>query len=129
MAIKSFLPRLILPGLSAYTTTIDDEIKHRKTGYLNLFTSLYAQRLKQADSLIAEIAKKPFSLNVPEKFTVAEKNSYPRSIGDMQVKLDKTMKAQIIYELTDSLPSNFKSFTPVKQKKYLDSAQLSLQKN
>jgi len=125
---KIFFIQDDITRLSAYTTAIDDEIKHRKTGYLNLFTSLYAQRLKQADSLITEIAKKPFSLNVPEKFTVAEKNSYPLSIGDMQLKMAKTMKAQIIYELTDDLPSNFRSFTPVKQKKYLDSAQLSLQK-
>jgi len=126
---KIFFTQNDIARLNKYNTAIDDEIKQRKTGYITLFTALYAQRLKQADSLVNEIAKKPFNLNLPAKYTAAEKNAYPQSVADMQVKLDKTIKAQIIYELTDDLPPNFKSFNPVKQKKYLDSAVISLQKN
>ena len=54
---RIFFTKSDISRLSAYTTTLDDEIKHRKTGYLNLFISIYSQRLKQADSLISEISK------------------------------------------------------------------------
>ncbi|HEY2581109.1 MAG TPA: S41 family peptidase [Mucilaginibacter sp.] len=114
--------------LKPYATTLDQEIKQRKTGYLNLFISLYQQRLHQADSLIDEIGKKPFNFYSTDKFTVAEDTLYPQSLAAMQVKLYKKMEIDAIDELADDLPANFKSFTPAKQKKYIDSAEVILRK-
>jgi carboxyl-terminal processing protease len=41
-----------LVKLQAYDALLDDEIRLKRTAFLNLFTSLYTLRLKQADSLI-----------------------------------------------------------------------------
>ena len=107
--------------LAAYRTHLDDEIKHRRAGYLNLFINIYRQRLKQADSLLSAIDKRPIEFNATEKFTVAEDTSYAASIVAMQVKLCKTIKAGMLNVLEDDLPGNFKSFSPVKQKAWVDS--------
>ena len=114
--------------LSIYTKTLDNEIKQRKTGYLNLFISIYGRRLKQADSLINEISKKPFDFYATEKLTVAEDTLYPVSLADMQLKLYKKMKAWALDDLTDDIPGNFKSFAPAQQRRYVDSAGRMLQK-
>src|SRR5581483_3441040 len=37
--------------LSAWKYTLDDEIRNRKTGFLQLLTNIYQQRLTQADTI------------------------------------------------------------------------------
>ena len=39
--------------LRAFESTLDDEIRNKRSAYISLFTSLFTQRLKQADSLVA----------------------------------------------------------------------------
>ncbi|MGZ3764212.1 MAG: S41 family peptidase [Mucilaginibacter sp.] len=120
--------KIDISRLAVYDKTLDNEIKRRKTGYLNLFINIYKQRLQQADSLITEIGKKPFDFYVAEKLTVAEDTSYPGSIAAKQQKLYKKMKAWGLDELADDIPGDYKSFSPEKQKKYIDSALVGLQK-
>lgn len=115
-------------SLGKYTSSLDDEIKHRKTNYLNLFISIYKRRLEQADSLINEVDKKQFDFYSTEKLTAAEDTLYPASLAAMQLKLYKKMKAWALDELTDDIPANFKTFAPPKQKKYIDSALITLQR-
>lgn len=125
---KIFFTQSDIARLSVYRKTIDNEIKHHKTGYLDLFISIYKRRLQQADSLVNEIGKKPMNFYAPEKLTVAEDTSYPQSPVGMQVKLQKELKAWTLDELSDDIPGNFKSFTPAKQAKYIDSAVAVLRK-
>ena len=125
---KIFFTKNDISRLSVYTKTLDAQIKQRKTDYLNLFINVYQQRLKQADSLIGEICKKPFDFYITEKFTGDEHTSYPASLAAMQQKLYKKMKADVLDDLIEDLPADFKSFTPVKQKKYVDSAEVVLRK-
>jgi carboxyl-terminal processing protease len=125
---KTFFTKDDISRLSVYTTTLDDEIKQRKTGFLNLFTSIYQQRLKQADSLMDEIGKKPFDFNAQEKLTVAEDTTYPQSLDAMKTKLYKKLKLDALDELVDDLPSKFKSLTSANQKKYIDSAEPAIRK-
>ena len=125
---KIYFTRDDINKLSTYTTTLDDEIKQRKTGFLTLLTSLYQQRLKQADSLIDEINKKPFDFNTPEKLTVAEDTTYPQSLAAMKTKLYKKIKLDALDELVDDLPGKFKSLPPANQKKYIDSAEAAIRK-
>jgi carboxyl-terminal processing protease len=127
-AERIFFTREDIGSLAAYRNAIADEIKQRKTAYLNLFINIYRQRLKQADSLIDVIDKKPFNYYAAEKFTVAEDTLYPVSLAAMQVKLYKKLKAEAIDELIDDLPAGFKLLAPAKQKKYTDSAVTAVQK-
>ncbi|SDT65719.1 carboxyl-terminal processing protease [Mucilaginibacter mallensis] len=114
--------------LSPYTTTLNYEIKHRRTAYLSLFISIYQQRLKQADSLISIIGKTPFNFYTAEKLTVPEDTLHPQSLAAMQLKLYKKIKSGVLDELIDDMPDNFKALSLVKQKKYVDSAEVVFRK-
>jgi len=125
---RLFFTKNDIGRLSIYAKTLDNEIKQRKTGYLTLFITLYKKQLKQADSLINEISKKPFNFYIAEKLAIAEDTLPPASPAAMQVKLYKKMKAGALDELTEDIPGNFKSLTPARQKKYIDSAGAVFQK-
>jgi len=119
---KMFFTKNDVTKLSAYTKTLDKEIKQSKTGYLNLFVNTYSLRIKQADTLITDIGKKSMNFYADEKFTVAERDDYAVSAIAMRQKLYKKIKSDVLDELMDDLPSGFKTLPVSKQKKYVDSA-------
>ena len=125
---KIFFLTSDISRLAPYKNTLDAEIKHRKTGYLTLFINSYRIRLKQADSLATEIGKKPFELYGADKFTAAEQNSFPTSVSGMQQKLYKKIKAAVLDEVAANVPGKFKTYPPLKQKKYRDSAEAASRK-
>jgi carboxyl-terminal processing protease len=125
---RVFFTRGDMSRLGAYRTRLDDEIKHHKTGFLNLFINIYRQRLQQADSLINEIEKTPLDFYKVEKLSAAEDTLYPVSIAMMRIKLYKKIKAAVLDDLDDDIPGNYKTFAPAKQKKYIDSALTKLAK-
>jgi carboxyl-terminal processing protease len=114
--------------LSTYRKGIAEEIKQRHTGYLDLFTGIYQQRLRDVDSLASLIGKVPFNYYTLEKLTVAEDTLSPVSPAAVRLKLYKTLKAIALEDLTDELPEDFKALSPLKQKKYIDSAGVFAQK-
>ncbi|WP_295674557.1 carboxy terminal-processing peptidase [uncultured Mucilaginibacter sp.] len=114
--------------LNPYRAVIAGEIKQRNTAYLDLFISIYKQRLRQADSLADFIVKTPFNFYAVEKLTVAEDTLFPAAPVAMRPKLYKKLKANALDELDDDIPDDFKTWPAVKQKKYIDSAGLAAQK-
>ena len=125
---KIFFLKADIDRLKFYDKAIDNEIKHRKTAYLNLFISIYKLRLAEADSMIDKLGQTPFNYYADEKLTAAEDTLYPESAAGMQLKLHKKIKEGALDDLEDALPGNFKSFTAAKQKKYADSLIIRLQK-
>ena len=123
---KVFFMENDINRLGSYTTSLDVEIKNRKTGFLNLLIKIYQRRLKQADSLIDHMDKRPFDFYAPDKFTGAENDAYPISLAAMQQKLYKRLKADALDDMVDALPADFKTYSPAKQKKYVDSAETEL---
>src|SRR5665213_2969531 len=119
---KVFFLKSDIDRLSVYTGAIDNEIKQQKTAYLHLFTNIYQQRLRQADSIITGIAKQSFDFNTPGRFTEAEQISYPASSAALQQKWSKRLKAKVLEDLVYELPDGFRTLTPVKQRRYTDSA-------
>ena len=79
--IKSDIDRL-----SSYQKVLDKEILLSKTGYITLFTGIYAARLKTVDSLVDQITKKPFDFNLPGKLTAAEDTTFAVSFAAMRSK-------------------------------------------
>jgi carboxyl-terminal processing protease len=111
-----------------YSTLIDDEIKKKNTDFLNLFTAVYVQRLKQVDSMAGVACAKPFNLSLPEKFTVAEDTSFPANPAAAQQKLNKIFKLDVLEDIAGDLPDDYKTLTPAQQKKYIDSAEAVFRK-
>lgn len=125
---KVYFTKEDIAKLAPYTTIIDDEIKQKNTDFLNLLTGIYQQRLKQLDSLSSIVCSKPFNIALAEKYTVAEDTSYPANTAAAQQKLYKLFKLGMLQDMADNLPKNYKTLTPVLQKKYTDSAEAAYRK-
>ncbi len=121
---RIFFTKEDIDKLSAYQYRLDDEIRNRESAFLQLLISLYKQRLLEADTLIDQIAKNPFSFSIREKLTVAEDSSHPADKAGMHTRLYKLLKSSIITSiindavLADRTPS----------KKYVDSLEPILRK-
>src|SRR5882724_914662 len=66
---KIFFTAEDIGKLSAYQFRLDDEIRGRQAGFLQLLTAIYIQRVRQADTIIDHITATPFNFHVREKFT------------------------------------------------------------
>lgn len=104
--------------LSKSAYKIDDEIQNVNADFLKQLIGLYSKRIKQTDSLIDDIGKKPFSFLVKEKLTVTEDTSYAENTIALKAKLYKLMKWAL---LRDIMSDYKKEITPLAQKKFLDS--------
>src|SRR5580692_5327015 len=77
---RIFFTQADIAQLSPYRTILDEEIRNRRTGFLQLLTSLYQQRLMQVDTMIDHIAAKPFTFPTTESISLAEDSSYPADL-------------------------------------------------
>jgi len=112
--------------LTAYRLQLDDEIKQRKSNFLQLLVTTYKLRLQQADTMLDNICKTPFNFALKERYTVAEDTTYPKDIAAMHVKMYKLLKLSVlagVMEYGDAINPNK---LPVK--KFVDSIEPSLRK-
>lgn len=85
--------------LETYRLGLDEQIKDQKTDFLRLLTSLYTARLRQGDTIIAQIARKPFDFTVRDSITRTEELSYPADAAAMYRKLFHKMKLAVLSDL------------------------------
>jgi carboxyl-terminal processing protease len=100
---RIFFTKADIAQLSVYRYTLDDEILNRKTGFLQLLTTLYQQRLTQVDTMVDNITAKPFIFTTHEMLTVAEDTSYPANLTAMHVKLYKLIKLSVATHLAEKM--------------------------
>ena len=89
--------------LSVYRLTLADEIRGQKSGFLQLLTGIYKQRLVQIDTMIDHITAKPFDFYKRERLTVAEDTLYPADLTAMHTKIYKLMKWSLLRNIADYL--------------------------
>jgi carboxyl-terminal processing protease len=112
--------------LAAYRLQLDDEIKGKKSNFLQLLVTTYKQRLQQADTMLDNICKTPFNFSQKEKYTVVEDTTYPASITAMRTKMYKLVKYTVLHGIVEYADL----YNPGKQpsKKIIDSLEPSLRK-
>jgi carboxyl-terminal processing protease len=98
--------------LSIYRNSLDQEILNRKTGFLQLLTTLYRQRLTQVDTMVDNIAVTPFTFLANEKLTVAEDTAYPASLQALHVKLYKLLKLSVATRLANAMIKTGGAYNP-----------------
>jgi len=113
--------------LSVYRYILDEEVNQRKTGFLQLVTSIWQKRIKHNDSLIRIICKTPFQFSVPEKFTEAEDTSYSISPAAKQNKLYKHVKLQML-DVVSEIKLDDAKLKLQRSKKFNDSIEVVLRK-
>ena len=100
---RIFFTQADITKLSGYRFTLDEEIRNRRTGFLQLLTSLYQQRLMQADTMIDHIAARPFVFTGVEKLSLAEDSSYPADLTALHNKLYKLLKLSVATRLANAI--------------------------
>jgi carboxyl-terminal processing protease len=102
---KIFFIKEDINRLLPYRLLLDEEVLHKKTGFLRLLTSIYQLRIQQVDTMIDHICKIPFNFNLNETYTRAEDTSYPLNSTAQRIKLYKSIKLAVLndlLEITDS---------------------------
>jgi len=100
---RIFFTQSDIAKLAAYRYTLDDEIRNRKTGFLQLLTNIYQQRLSMADTIIDHIAAKPFTFTGAERLTEAEDSSYPADLPGLHAKFYKLLKLSVATRLANAM--------------------------
>src|ERR1700722_8514684 len=98
---RIFFTQADIAQLTPYRFKLDDEIRSRGTGFLQLLTGLYQQRLLQVDAMIDQIAAKPFTFPTTESIPLAEDSSYPADLQALRTKLYKMMKLSVATRLAN----------------------------
>jgi carboxyl-terminal processing protease len=112
--------------LSAYRLQLDDQIKGKKSDFLQLLITTYKQRLLQADTMLDNICKTPFNFLLKEKYTVAEDTTYPADLAAMHAKMYKLLKLTVLAGILEYNELANSSKQPTK--KIVDSLEPSLRK-
>ncbi len=107
-----------ITALQAFRYQLDDEIKNKKSGFLQQLTSIYSQRVQQKDTMFDNIFKTPFNFSVKEKYTVAEDTTYANSLAALRTKMQHMIKMFMLQDIVADLAIASSS---VNQKKYTDS--------
>jgi carboxyl-terminal processing protease len=112
--------------LLVYRLQLDDEIKGKKSNFLQLLVTTYKQRLQQADTMLDNICKKPFNFALKESYTVAEDTTYPKDIPAMHVKMYKMLKLSVLAGVLEYADVAIPNKQPTKR--FVDSLEPSLRK-
>lgn len=110
-----------------YRNALDEEIIYQKTTFLKKIALVWQKGIRQNDSLLQFICRKPFDFSLPEKYTIAEDTSYATTISSRQSKLYKYNKWQMLNAITE-MEGQFTGRNPVSQKKIIDSIEILLRK-
>lgn len=115
---KIFFTKEDIATLNPYKYQLGKQILSSNPKFLQQLASIYRQRIKQTDSLIDEIGKKPFNYSLKETITIAEDTSYAENLNALRLKLYKVIKFTTGHSIAEDYP---KKASPAQQKKYTDS--------
>jgi carboxyl-terminal processing protease len=93
---KIYFTKDDLNNLEKYRYQLDDQVRNKETAFLKQVITIYKERLMQVDTMITSICKKPFNLELPEKYTAVEDTTYPANTAAARVKLYKEVKLVMI---------------------------------
>ena len=116
--------------LSVFRYTLDEEIRGRKTAFLQLLIGLFQQRLLESDTMIDRLTLKPFTFAAKEVLTAAEDSSYPADLAARRAKLYKLLKLSIAGRLAAAIVAQDGKTGPgaLTSQKLIDSLEPKLRK-
>ncbi|PZP48737.1 MAG: hypothetical protein DI598_09500 [Pseudopedobacter saltans] len=102
---KLFFTAGDIAKLNSFKYQIDDEIKSKKSDFLENTTSIFVSRLKTADTIIENILKRPFNYKTNETFTTIEDTSFAKDDKAWREKIRKTLKLYVLNRIVDYNPN------------------------
>jgi len=92
---RIFFTQADIAKLAVYRHRLDDEVRGRKTDFLQTITTLFQQRLVETDTMLERLTARPFVFSSKEVLTVAEDSSYPADLAARRAKLYKLLKLSV----------------------------------
>ena len=68
--------------LSAYTTTLDDELNRKGWAFLDLFSDLYKKALIRADTIITKLTQKPFDFSINDTIAFSKEENFSFAVDN-----------------------------------------------
>ena len=107
---KQFLLTSDVEQLRRYQTKIDDEVKAGTHEFLDLSTTLMAQRTKEMQGLYREILAKPFDFTTEESFqTDFEKAAFPADKATQRELWRKLLKYETLSRVSEMMDAQEKA--------------------
>ncbi|HZZ75221.1 MAG TPA: PDZ domain-containing protein, partial [Puia sp.] len=87
--------------LGAWQYTLNDQLLNRKEDFLKLLINIYSRKINQTDSMIDQLSKTKFDLNLNETYSVTEDSSFSPNDARRKIKIYKLIKRNIIETIVD----------------------------
>lgn len=102
--------------LSAYSTTLDDELLGKGWSFYNTFSDLYKKALIRTDTIIQKLMQKPFDLSVNDTigFTKEDHYNFAYDNAALTGRWAKYLKLQMLYRIYEVLDSDSTKKTDLK---------------
>ena len=101
---KKFLLASDVEQLRKYQTDIDDQVKRGSHEFMDLSNQLFAQRVKEMQSLYRELLAKPFDFTIDEKFeTDFEKAEFPANKTEQREAWRKLLKYETMTRISEMM--------------------------
>ncbi|TGE29900.1 carboxy terminal-processing peptidase [Hymenobacter metallicola] len=99
---KRFLLQPDIKQLQQFETSIDNELKQGKHGFLDLSTKLINQRVQEVQSLYRELLQQPFEFTANETLeTDADKLNYPTDAAARKERWRRLLKYQTMMRVSE----------------------------
>ena len=87
--------------LDNWQYTLNDQLLNKKEDFLKLLINIYIRKINQTDSILDQLSKSKFDLNLTETYTVAEDSSFSSNDAQRKIKIYKLIKRNIIETIVD----------------------------
>ena len=81
--------------------TLNDQLLNKKEDFLKLLINIYTSKINQTDSILDQLSKSKFDLNLAETYSVAEDSSFSPNDAQRKIKIYKLIKRNIIETIVD----------------------------
>jgi len=75
--------------LNNWQYTLNDQLLNKKEDFLKLIINIYTRKINQTDSILDQLSKSKFDLNLVETYSVAEDSSFSPNDAQRKIKIYK----------------------------------------
>jgi carboxyl-terminal processing protease len=107
---RSILLQSDINKLKEFETSIDNELRTGKMGFVPAVDAVFNQRLKEASAIYKSILAKPFDFNVKETVTLdGENTAFPANEAERKENWRKRLKFMVLERYADALETREKN--------------------
>jgi len=88
--------------LDSWQSTLNDQLLNKKDDFLKLIINIYIRKINQTDSILDQLSKSKFDLNLTETYSTSEDSSFSPNDAQRKIKIYKLIKRNIIETIVDS---------------------------